>query len=232
VPLLPPPPPLSQVEDLHSSSGTFLKLTGPHHLPVGQLCAFKMGRTMLSITVERTKSGMLKSWRASRRRKDGAGGVGSPSSPLSGGGPRSVGSDAEAVLSPLSVQSPAGAWLPGAGGAAGGAGAAGAAGAAGDAAAPPRDGAVERLGDMVATLALHPDGLAAFDDDGDGMAGLAAFDDDGDGGEVEILGDSPVGVFDDVAGHWGAAGAPPGAGARPPGAAAPPSDDEGKEVDS
>jgi hypothetical protein len=220
------------VEDLHSSSGTFLKLTGPHHLPIGQVCAFKMGRTMLYITVERTKSGMLKSWRASRRRKDGAGGVGSPSSPLSGGGPRSVGSDAEAVLSPMSVPSP-GAWPPGAGGAAGGAGGAGAATADH---ASFDDFDVTRLqelggGDVepvvnAAALRLHA--LHLHDD----MAALTAFDDDGDGGEVEILGDSPVGGHDDVVvGHRAPVGAPPGLVDRHPGAA-PPSDDEGKAGDS
>jgi hypothetical protein len=69
-----------QVEDLTSSAGTFLKLTTPHRLPVGAVSMFKMGRTMLTVKVERRKLGVLQSWRASRKKRGDGASVDSPSS--------------------------------------------------------------------------------------------------------------------------------------------------------
>jgi hypothetical protein len=97
-----------QVEDLTSSAGTFLKLTVPHHLAVEHVCMFKMGRTMLTIKVERRRR-LLHSWRSGRKKK--ADGITSPAS-------SALGVDAEDVASMLSSPSPV-AGRGGAGGAAG-----------------------------------------------------------------------------------------------------------------
>lgn len=64
------------VEDMASSAGTFLKLTGVHALPVDTASIFKLGRTMLTIKVERRKAGgsstpglsRLRSWRAKHKK--------------------------------------------------------------------------------------------------------------------------------------------------------------------
>ncbi len=85
------------VEDLTSSAGTFLKLTMPHRLPVGATSRFKMGRTMLTLKVERRKPGMLQSWRASRKRRPEDG----PSSPTAAGASTPT-SPRAGVLSPSS----------------------------------------------------------------------------------------------------------------------------------
>ena len=101
-----------QVEDLTSSAGTFLKLTAPHRLPVGAVSMFKMGRTMLTVKVERRKLGVLQSWRASRRnRADGS--LESPSSRASGdegvgggGGGAAAGEGGRRVIAELPITSP------------------------------------------------------------------------------------------------------------------------------
>jgi hypothetical protein len=64
------------VEDMSSSAGTFLKLTGAHSLPVESASIFKLGRTMLTIKIEKRKQGggnasglnVLRSWRAKHRK--------------------------------------------------------------------------------------------------------------------------------------------------------------------
>lgn len=64
------------VEDMTSSAGTFLKLTGVHLLPADTASIFKLGRTMLTIKVEKRKIGgasasglsVLRSWRARHKK--------------------------------------------------------------------------------------------------------------------------------------------------------------------
>lgn len=93
------------VEDLTSSAGTFLKLTGPKALSTEQVAMFKMGRTMLTIKLERRRAGVLRSWRARKKNRGVAGEMGPEGLAEMGETQRSL----AGLLSPTSIATGVGA---------------------------------------------------------------------------------------------------------------------------